>query len=59
MSRDDLSCTVRKFKGRRYCLALCDEIFYHFPLFEETLRHIKLCSGVISNIQGNPPKQCG
>ena len=61
MSHDDLSCIVRKFNGRRYCLALCDEIFDHFPLFEETLRHIKLCStfSFISNIQGNPRKQCG
>ena len=59
MSRDDLSCTVRKFNGRRYCLALCDKIFDHFPLFEETVRHIKLCSTIISNIQRNPPKQCG
>ena len=34
--------TVRKFYWRRYCLALCDEIFDHFPLLDETLRHIEL-----------------
>ena len=35
--------TVRKFYWRRYCLALCDEIFnLNFPLLDETLRHIEL-----------------
>ena len=37
-------------------LLLCDEIFNHFPLFAETLRHVELCNGVISQIQENPPK---
>ena len=48
-----LSCTVRKFNWWRYCLALCDIMFDHFPLFDETLRHIELCNSVISHIQGN------
>ena len=26
--------TVRKFNRWRYCFALCDEIFYHFSLFD-------------------------
>ena len=26
-------CTVRKYNWLRYCLALCDEIFDHFPLY--------------------------
>ena len=34
-----------------YCLAVFDEIFDHFPLFDETLRHIELCNNVISQIQ--------
>ena len=33
------------------CLALWDEIFDHFPLFDDTLRHIELCNSVISQIQ--------
>ena len=33
-----------------------DEMFYHFPLFHETLRHIKLCNIVISHIKRNPLK---
>ena len=32
--------SVRKFNWKRYCLALCDEFFDHFPPFDETLRHI-------------------
>ena len=42
--------TVRKFNWWRYCLALYDEIFYHFPLFDETLRYIERCKSVISQI---------
>ena len=34
--------TFRKFNWWRYCLALCDEMFAHFPLFDETLHHIEL-----------------
>ena len=34
-------CTVRKYNCWRYCVAQCDEIFDHFPLFDETLRHIR------------------
>ena len=41
-----------------YCLALCEEIFKQFPLFDETLRHIELCNSVISHTQRNPPKLC-
>ena len=37
-------------------LALCDEIFNHFPLFDETSGNIELCNSVISPIQRNPPK---
>ena len=48
-----LSCTVRKFNWWRYCLALCDIMFDHFHLFDETLQHIELCNSVISHIQGN------
>ena len=33
----------------------CDEIFNHFPLFDETLRHIELCNSLISPIQRNLP----
>ena len=33
--------TVRKFNRWRYCLTLCGEIFDHFPLFDETLRHMQ------------------
>ena len=40
------------------CLALWDEIFDHFPLFDDTLRHIELCNSVISQIQENTPKLC-
>ena len=29
-------------------LALCEEIFDHFSLFDETLRHIELCNTVSS-----------
>ena len=28
-----------------------DEMFYHFPLFDETLRHIELCNSVISQVK--------
>ena len=38
-------------------IALCDEIFNNFSLFDKTLRHIELCNSVISQIQGNPPKR--
>ena len=31
--------TVRKFNWWRYCLAICDSIFDHFPLLDETVRH--------------------
>ena len=55
-------CTVcvhiyntRKFNWWRYCLAQCDEILDHFPLFDYTLRHIELCNSVISQILQNPP----
>ena len=33
-----------------------DEMFYHFPLFDEPLRHKELSNSVISQIQPNPPK---
>ena len=33
-------------------------LFHHFPLFDETLRHVELCNSVNSQIQQNPPKQC-
>ena len=33
-----------------YGLALCDEMLDHFPLFDETLRHIELCNCVFSQI---------
>ena len=26
-----------------YCLAVCDDMFDQFPLFNGTLRHIELC----------------
>ena len=39
-----------------YCLALCDEIYDHIPLFDEILRHIELCNYLNSQIQQNPPK---
>ena len=32
-------CTVRKFIWWLYCLALCDEMFDPFPLFDETWRN--------------------
>ena len=48
--------TIRKFNYWPYCLALCDEIFHNFTLFDKTLRHIELCNSVISQIQRNPPK---
>ena len=38
----------RTFIWWRYCLAVCDEIFDHFPLSDETLRPIELCNAVIS-----------
>ena len=47
---------VRKFNWWRSCLAQCDEILDHFPLFDYTLRHIELCNSVISQILQNPPK---
>ena len=50
--------TVRKVNWWRYCLDLCDEIFDHFPLFDETLRHKELCKSVVSQLQLNPPKFC-
>ena len=37
-------------------VALCYEIFYFSPLFDETLRHIQLCNSGISQIKRNPPK---
>ena len=39
-----------------YGLALSDEMLDHFPLFDETVRHIELCNSVISYIQRNPSK---
>ena len=33
-----------------YCLALCDEKFDYFPLFDESLRHMELCNSVIDQI---------
>ena len=48
--------TVRKFNWWRYCWALCDEIFDHFPLLDETSLHIELGNSVISQIKLNPPK---
>ena len=48
--------TVRKFNWWRYCLAWCNEIFYHIPLFDETLRHLELCISVTCKILQNPPK---
>ena len=45
--------TARKFNWWRYCLALWDEIFDPFPLFDETLRHIELCNSVISEVCQN------
>ena len=54
------SCTVYSLLENLTdaAIAYCDEIFYHFPLFDETLRHIGLCKRAISPIQRNPPKQC-
>ena len=48
--------TFRKFTRWRYCLALCNEIFDHLPIFDETLRHIELCNSVIRHMHRNPPK---
>ena len=31
-------------------IALCDKIFYHFTLFDSTLRHRELCYSVFSHI---------
>ena len=45
--------TLRKFKWWRYCLYI-DEIFYHFPLFDETFRYREPCTRVIRHIQQNP-----
>ena len=42
--------TVRKF------IALCEEIFDHFPVFDETLRLIELCNRENSQMLRNPPK---
>ena len=47
--------TVKKLNCWRCCLALCDEMFDHFHLFDETLRHIELCNSVICQIQWNHP----
>ena len=44
------TCTVRNFNCWRYLLALCDEVFEHFPLFDEMLRHIEFGNCVISQI---------
>ena len=38
-----------------HCYLLCDEMFDHFSLFDETLRLIELCNSVISHRQQNPP----
>ena len=47
--------TVRKYNWWRYCLALCEEIFDNFPLFDETVRYIELWNSVIRHIQRNLP----
>ena len=51
-------CTtlLKNFNWWRCYLALCDEIFDHFPLFYETSCHIELCNSVASQMQRNPPK---
>ena len=49
-----MACTVRKFNWWLHCLTLCDEMFAHFPLFDETLRHTELCNSVISQPLRNP-----
>ena len=36
-----------------YCLVVGDENFDHFPLFDETLRHLELCTSVVSQMQRN------
>ena len=41
---------LEKIKWWRYCSAQCDEIFDHFPVFDETFRHIELCNSVITNV---------
>ena len=50
------SYTTRKVLWCRCCFAPCDEIFYHFLLFEETFCQIELCNSVIGHMQRNPPK---
>ena len=42
--------TARKFKWWRCCLALCDEIFSNFLLFDETLSHIWPCENLTAGI---------
>ena len=45
-----------KFNWWRWCLALCNESFYHFSLFDEIFRHMELCNSIVSQIQRNPSK---
>ena len=52
----EVAFTLLENKWWRYSLYLCDEMFNHFPLFDETLRHIEVSNSVISHIQRNPPK---
>ena len=49
--------TVRKFSRWRYCLAVCDEIFDHFPLFDEILRLIEFCNSVVSELYSTTNRQ--
>ena len=44
-------CTLRKLICGRYSLAVSEEMFENFPLFDETLRHIELCITVASLVK--------
>ena len=47
--------TVRKFNWWR--LALYNEIFYLFTLFDETLHHIELCNSVVLSVKNSEIRQ--
>ena len=52
--------TGHNIYGSVYIYSLLENLsydaFYHFPLFDQTLRHIELRNSVISHKQQNPPK---
>ena len=37
--------------------SICDEIYDHFPLFDENLSHLELCNSVIRHIQYSEIRQ--